>query len=107
METKRQIRSNGRVVGWVLDSGASRRVEPTHRTVMTADEFKPLLTRQEFKAFRNSTVPIIADTFYLLANRNGVVDTESQIFSDVMEAAVESGDLTRSRADELTLGFPL
>jgi len=106
METKRRILSKGVSVGWVLDSG-SLRVVPTHRTIMDASEFKPLLTRKEFKAFRNSTVTIVADTFYLLTNRNGVVDTASQIFKDVMDAAVSAGDLTQTRANELALGIPI
>jgi len=101
-ETKRR-HDGSKDVLWVMDAVD----RPTHRTIMDAAEFKPLLTRKEFKAFRNSTVTIVADTFYLLTNRNGVVDTASQIFKDVMDAAVSAGDLTQTRANELALGIPI
>ena len=107
METKRQIRSNGRVVGWVLDSGAARRVEPTHRTVMDADSFKLLLTADEFDKMRGSRDPIVSNAYHRLINRNAEVDTESNAFDSVMSAAVDSGDLTQERTNELALGVPV
>jgi hypothetical protein len=38
--------------------------------------------------------------------RNGEVNTESDIFKEVMAAAVTAGVLTQERADELSLGIP-
>ena len=104
METRRAIRSNGVIVGWELDSGA---VAPTHRTVMNAEEFKLLLTGEEFDDFRLSSSNIVKNTYRRLVDRNDEVDTESQIFATVMSAAVSAGDLSQERADELSLGIPI
>jgi len=108
MEVREIIKDGrGRHVGWQLKSDGDGRVSVTHRTVMRSEEFKLLLTRKEFNAFRTSTDPLIVDTVYLLINRNGVVDTESQIFADVMEAAVLDRILSQDRSNELSLGIPI
>jgi hypothetical protein len=59
------------------------------------------------KALQESTNEIIQDTYHLFEIRNGEVNTESDIFKEVMAAAVTAGVLTQERADELSLGKPI
>jgi len=105
METKRIIRNGqGANIGWELDSGADA---ITHITVMDAETFKLMLTGEEFDKFRDSSSRIVANTYRRLVDRNDIVDTESDIFNTVMNAAVSAGDLTQTRANELALGVPI
>ena len=78
-----------------------------YETVMDSQTFMLLLTRAEMKALQESTNEIIQDTYHLFEIRNGEVNTESDIFKEVMAAAVTAGVLTQERADELSLGKPV
>ena len=77
-----------------------------YQKVMDSKTFMLLLTRAEMKALQESTNEIIQDTYHLFEMRNGEVNTESDIFQEVMDAAVSAGILTQERADELSLGTP-
>ena len=81
--------------------------EQQYQTVMDSQTFMLLLTRAEMKALQESTNEIIQDTYHLFEIRNGEVNTESDIFKEVMAAAVTAGVLTQERADELSLGKPV
>ena len=78
-----------------------------YQKVMDSKTFMLLLTRAEMKALQESTNEIIQDTYHLFEMRNGEVNTESDIFQEVMDAAVSTGILTQERADELKLGKPI
>jgi hypothetical protein len=77
------------------------------QTVMDAQRFLQQLTREELIRLYKSTDPLVQDTVILFQMRNGEVNVESQIFADVVVAAVADGLLTQGRADELSKGIPL
>jgi len=81
--------------------------ETRYMTKINAQEFMLLLTREEMKVLKNATDPLVQDTYDLFVTRNGEVNTESDIFKEVMAAAVTAGVLTQERADELSLGKPV
>jgi hypothetical protein len=78
-----------------------------YQTRFTSEEWRLLLTPAEMKAFRASTDETIADTYALFKDRNGEVNTNSEVFNAVMLAAVSDGALTQDRADELRKGTRL
>jgi hypothetical protein len=96
-------------VGYTHDNGVFTAPPPEaqeYKTVMDSQTFMLLLTRAEMKALQESTNEIIQDTYHLFEIRNGEVNTESDIFKEVMDAAVSTGIVTQERADELSLGDP-
>ena len=108
----KDIIHKGKVVGteWVdtpEEEAAMLAAMPTHRRVMNAQAFMLLLTGTEFDAFMTSTDPLLVTIAKRFEMRNGEVNTESDIFKEVMDAAVSAGILTQERADELKLGKPI
>ena len=81
--------------------------EQQFETVMDAQTFLLLLSPEELELLRLSETPLLVATEYLFRIRNGEVNTESDIFQEVMDAAVSTGILTQERADELKLGKPI
>ena len=80
--------------------------EQQYKTVMDAQTFLLLLSPEELELLRLSENPLLVATEYLFRIRNGEVNTESDIFQEVMDAAVSTGILTQERVDELSLGAP-
>ncbi len=98
-------------VGYTHDDGAfiappEREPEQQYETVMDSQTFLLLLSPEELELLRLSETPLLVATEYLFRIRNGEVNTESDIFKEVMDAAVSTGILTQERADELSLGIP-
>jgi len=78
-----------------------------YQTVMDAKAFLLELSPDELKRFRASTDPLIEFTHYLFSIRNGEVNTESDIFKDVMQAARDENIISAARAKELSKGRPV
>ena len=96
--------------GWTDngDGTFSEAPEPAQRykTVMDSQTFLLLLSPEELELLRLSETPLLVATEYLFRIRNGEVNTDSDIFKEVMDVAVDTGILTQERADELSLGVP-
>ena len=91
------------------DGTFSEAPEPAQRyeTVMDAQTFLLLLSPEELELLRLSSNPILVATEYLFRIRNGEVNTESDIFKDVMQAARDEKIISAARAKELSKGRPV
>ena len=98
------VDGNGKVYGWRLVSDRSGVVK-VNRTLITTEEFKNLLTEDEFFDMAHSTHPVLERGMWVLTNRDSEVDVKSNTFKLLLNTAKAEGIIDNDRRTELLLGI--
>lgn len=105
MGTKRDlIDGNGRVYGWTFVSDQSGVVK-VNKTLITTEEFKNLLTEDEFYDMAHSVHPVLERGMWVFNNREGDVDVKSNMFKLLLNTAKAEGIIDTDRKAELLEGI--